>query len=111
MGPETFPGRLAQARRRLGVQRWEDINEKRLAELVGTTTATMSRWVGGQMPSRKWLKRLSAVLGVTERYLEYGGADLGAPPAATTEEGRLGGVELGPTREELAPAAEKKGKA
>jgi len=59
---------------------WEDINDSRLAELLGTTTATVSRWMGGQMPSRAWLAKLEASLPVTAQYLEYGGDDLGFPP-------------------------------
>lgn len=87
IGPETFPGRLAQARRRLAYLTWEDVTDKRLAELVGTTTATMSRWMAGQLPSREWMAKLSAVLGVSAQYLEYGGDELGIPGAAQPFQG------------------------
>jgi len=59
---------------------WEDINDSRLAELLGTTTASMSRWMAGQMPSRAWIAKMAEVLPVSARYLEYGGDDLGEPP-------------------------------
>ncbi len=73
----TIGGRIAQARRELAVRLRRDLTQGDVAELAGTTPATMSRWESDTaVPKEDALAVLAKVLGVTPAYLRYGVGDI-----------------------------------
>lgn len=69
----SFAERLAQARRALSTREWRDVSQVDVAEMVGTSAATVSRWESGDVvPRGPALRLLAQVLGVNLRWLETG---------------------------------------
>ena len=73
-------GRISQARRELGVRSGRDILPVHLAELVGVSASTVTRWEADEKePSGENLIRLAEVLGVSALYIMRGGERETAP--------------------------------
>lgn len=69
----TVGGRIAQARRELGVRRQQDVSPADLAKEVGVSAAAVYNWEGDEKaPNEKSLERLAEVLEVSRAYLRYG---------------------------------------
>ncbi len=82
--PETFGGRLAQARREKAARERRDILQKDVAAAIKTTPTTVSRWEAGvNVPDDEMVRRLAKYFGVTPGWLRYGeGVD---EPASSPE--------------------------
>lgn len=71
---QTLGGRIAQARRELGVREHRDVSQLDLAAAVGVSPATLSRWESDlSAPRDEAFVTLAKVLGVDPGYLRYGG--------------------------------------
>lgn len=71
---QGFGSRLAQERREKAAREQRDIAQKDVAEAVGSSGPSVSRWeagVGGP-PSDSMIERLAAYFGVTPSWLRYG---------------------------------------
>lgn len=71
---ESIGGRVAQARRRLGVTLERDISAKQLAQMAGVPPSTVTRIEKGESedPEDATLRKLAAVLNVSVPWLRYG---------------------------------------
>lgn len=64
---------IAQARRELSARERRDVSQAEIAEAVGVTVPTYSRWEKGQRtPDEADVQRLAKFFGVTPAYLRYG---------------------------------------
>lgn len=70
---QEFGERLAQERREKAARERRDISQKDVAEAVGSTAPSVSRWEnGGSPPGDAMLRKLAAYFGVTPGWLRYG---------------------------------------
>lgn len=68
-----FGDRIAQERRAKAYREQRDIGQKDVAEAVGATRPSVSRWeAGGSPPNDEMIARLAAYFGVTPGWLRYG---------------------------------------
>lgn len=84
MGVEGFGARLAQARRVHGVRIGRDYTQTELAEAMGVTPATVSRWEsGGFRPDIEVVEKLAGILETDPGLLAFG-------ISSTEEQGKNG---------------------
>lgn len=80
---QSFGERLAQERREKAARERRDISQKDVAEAVGSSAPSVSRWEnGGQPPGDAILERLARYFGVTMGWLRYGQEPRTYEPAA-----------------------------
>jgi len=108
---DSFGERLAQERREKAARERRDLSQKDVAEAIGSSGPSVSRWesdVG--MPSEAMIQKLAAYFGVTPGWLRYGHGprtltrEPALPPMRQMEVKRL------PEPEEAKPAAKKAAK-
>jgi transcriptional regulator with XRE-family HTH domain len=81
---QTIGGRIAQARRQLGVEERRDLARTEIAEACGVDPSMISLYeLGKNVPREDALTKLADFLGVTPAYLRYG-----VPNANGTAEAR-----------------------
>lgn len=104
-GVEGFGRRLAQERRAKAARDERDIDQKDVAEAIGTSSVNVSRWESGQVvPGDDNIQKLAEYFGVTPGWLRYGVGDREVRRSPIT------GIEL-PPREKTKPLVYEKGKA
>lgn len=82
--PQSIGGRIAHARRLLGVREGHDVAVSEIAERVGVSAASVYNWEGDVFPpGERNVKKLAEVLGVSAAYIRYGVE--GAPPTVFTQ--------------------------
>lgn len=87
---QSFGDRLAQERREKAARDRCDISQKDVAEAVGSSAPSVSRWEkGGPPPSDATLERLARYFGVTMGWLRYG-----QEPRRAPDDPFSGGVEF-----------------
>lgn len=70
---KEFGDRLAQERREKAARERTDVMQKDVADAVGTTPATVSRWEQGLVkPGDAMMEKLAAYFGVTPSWMRYG---------------------------------------
>lgn len=77
---EEFAARIAQERREKASRDRRDISQKDVADAVGTTNATVSRWESAlNFPDNDALVKLAKYFGVTRAWLRFGQLPREAP--------------------------------
>lgn len=90
---EEFAARVSQERREKAARERRDITQRDVADAVGTTNASVSRWEAGQnWPDDDALAKLAKYFGVTRAWLRYGEE----PRLAAVELPKVGDVERDP---------------
>jgi transcriptional regulator with XRE-family HTH domain len=82
---QTIGGRIAQARRQLGVEERRDVTRGEIATAVGVDASTVSLWEADKKsPREDALAKLAEFLHVTPAFLRYGVRDTDGSAAART---------------------------
>jgi transcriptional regulator with XRE-family HTH domain len=90
---QGFGERLAQERREKAARERRDIGQKDVAEAIGSSGPSVSRWESGVgMPSEAMIVKLATYFGVKPAWLRYGQEpriDAGAPLIPLTRPQRV----------------------
>jgi transcriptional regulator with XRE-family HTH domain len=108
--PDSLGERIKQARRVRGAAEARDVTQTEVAEALGVTPITVTRWESdARAPSLDAIERLADLLQVSVAWLAFG---RGKPSDTKGEGGDAATINrpLGPTARELEPPAEKPGR-